>query len=257
MPNPGGPQRAALYIRVSTDDQAERGYSIPEQQRALIDYASREGHEVVDVIVDDGYSGAYTARPGLDRVVELAEAGKIDVVVAIKRNRFFRSRLHRLLMDEELKKLGVSLVALDDTGNRFGDAMNDEFADWYREEVADNTRKGKLEKARQGKVIGGTKIPYGFAMNEVSDAYLVNEVEMVVVRRVFGAVADSANLYAVQQALMAEGVPAPAGGKSWSRTTLQNIVLNDCYFPFTCEKVAALVTPEVAPRLEPDKNYGI
>jgi hypothetical protein len=56
---------------------------------------------------------------------------------------------------------------------------------------------------------------------------------------------------------MAEGVPAPAGGRSWSRTTLRNIVLDDCYFPFTYGEVVALVAPEVAERLDESQSYGI
>jgi site-specific DNA recombinase len=81
-----GGLRAVLYARVSTDEQAQRGYSIPDQLRELRGYAAREGLEVVDVIVDDGYSGASPDRPGLHKIMELAEAGETDVVLALKRN---------------------------------------------------------------------------------------------------------------------------------------------------------------------------
>src|SRR5215210_7491692 len=85
---------------------------------------AREGYRVVEEAVDDGHSGADPHRPGLRRVMELAEGGAIDVVLAKKRNRLFRSRLYRLLWDQDLGEFGVKLVALDDTGNRFGDAMH-------------------------------------------------------------------------------------------------------------------------------------
>lgn len=52
---------------------------------------------MVEEAVDDGHSGADPHRPGLRRVMELAESGAIDVVLAKKRNRLFRSRLYRLL----------------------------------------------------------------------------------------------------------------------------------------------------------------
>ena len=80
--------------------------------------------------------------------MELADSGKIDVVLATKRNRLFRSRLYRLLYQRDLEDLGVELKALDDTGNRFGDAMQDEFAEWEREEIANRSRRGKLQKTR-------------------------------------------------------------------------------------------------------------
>ena len=64
--------RAVLYIRVSTDEQAKSGYSIAEQIRELRRYAADHGYEIVEEIIDDGYSGASMVRPGLMRVYELA-----------------------------------------------------------------------------------------------------------------------------------------------------------------------------------------
>ena len=86
--------RAALYCRVSTDEQAKSGYSIDDQKRTLLDHAERGGYKVLQPIEDDGWSGATPDRPGIRRIYELAEAGEIDVVLATKRDRYFRSRLY-------------------------------------------------------------------------------------------------------------------------------------------------------------------
>jgi site-specific DNA recombinase len=139
--NGHGPRRAVLYVRVSTDEQGRSGYSIPDQLRRLREYTASERLEVLEEVVDDGYSGGSANRPGLHRIMELAEAGKVEAVVATKRNRLFRSRFNRLLWDRDLEELGVRLVALDDTGNRFGDAMQDEFAEWEKEEIARRTQR--------------------------------------------------------------------------------------------------------------------
>jgi site-specific DNA recombinase len=164
MPNTNGrvPKRAILFARVSTNEQAKSGFSIPGQLRELRVYAERESLNVVEEIVDDGYSGSNPDRPGLRRVLELAEAGEVDVVAAWKRNRLFRSRLHRLLWEKDLKRMGVSLVALDDTGHRIADGMLDDFSEWEREEISRRTLDGKREKARAGMVIGGHPVRYGF-----------------------------------------------------------------------------------------------
>lgn len=244
-------RRAVLYIRVSTEEQAKEGYSIPDQRRTLREHAGRKGYEVVEEVVDDGYSGAFDGRPGLRRVLELAEAGAIDLVLAIKRNRYFRSRFHRLLWDRDLQELGVTLVSLDDTGNRFGDAMNDEFSEWYREEVAENTRRGRLEKARSGKVVSPRAAPYGFSPD--GDGYAVDEEKMFVVRRIFDMMAGGASLYAVKRALENEGVPAPRGGREWNTTTLRKLILSDRYFPFTHEEAHEATGGPV----DPDKSYGL
>src|SRR5215204_1364197 len=157
-----GEARAALYVRVSTDEQAESGYSIPEQRRELLAHAEREGWRVVEVIVDQGHSGAVGVRPGLDRVMQLAEAGEIDVVLAKKRNRLFRDRYIRMGYERALLEHGVRLLALDDAGHRLADAVMDEFSDWFREEVSKNTVAGKLQKAREGKVVGSQAPLFGF-----------------------------------------------------------------------------------------------
>ncbi len=117
--------RAALYVRVSTDEQAKSGYSIPDQLRELHRHADSNGYRVVDTLIDDGYSGADPTRPGMMKAMELAESGVIDVVLAKKRDRLFRSRLQWLLMDRSLGEYSVKLVATNDTSHRIGDGVQD------------------------------------------------------------------------------------------------------------------------------------
>src|ERR671915_649012 len=235
--NGHGPQRAILYVRVSTEEQSKSGYSIPDQLRELRAYAAREGYRVVEEAVDDGHSGADPHRPGLRRVMELAESGTIDVVLAEKRNRLFRSRLYRLLWDQDLGELGVRLIALDDTGNRFGDAMQDEFAEWEREEIAKRTQDGLLEKCRSGLVIKRKRAAYGYRPSEDGNALEVSEPEMEVVRRIFRSVADGASVRSVRLSLEREGVTAPSGIVRWNHTTIRNIIGSELYAPHTYKEV--------------------
>ena len=154
-------ERVCLYVRVSTDEQAKSGYSIADQKRELLRHAESEGYEVVETIVDDGYSGASRERPGLERVLELAEVGAIGLAVATKRDRWFRSRLYRLMLDEDLAELGVRLVALNDVGNRIGDGVQDDFAEWEREVITERTRAGRFARARTGRLLVGQRALYG------------------------------------------------------------------------------------------------
>jgi site-specific DNA recombinase len=255
--NGRGPKRAILYARVSTDEQATSGYSIPEQLRELRSYAAREGYRVVEEAVDDGHSGADPHRPGLRRVMELAESGAVDAVLAKKRNRLFRSRLHRLLWDQDLGEFGVKLVALDDTGNRFGDAMQDEFAEWEREEIARRTQDGLLEKCRSGLVIKRKRPAYGFRSSEGGNALEVSEPEMEVVRRIFRSVAEGTAVRSVRRSLERDGIPAPSGIGRWNQTTIRNIIGSELYAPHIHEEVAAVVEPDVAARLDREVLYGL
>ena len=255
--NGHGPKRAILYARVSTEEQSKSGYSIPEQLRELRAYAVREGYRVVEEAVDDGHSGADPHRPGLRRVMELAEDGAIDVVLAKKRNRLFRYRLYRLLWDQDLGELGVRLIALDDTGNRFGDAMQDEFAEWEREEIAKRTQDGLLEKCRAGLIIKRKRAAYGFRPSEDGNALEVSEPEMEVVRRIFRCVAEGVAVRSVRLSLEREGIPAPSGIGRWNQTTIRNIIASELYAPHTFEEVAELVESGVAARLDREAVYGL
>ena len=86
-----------------------RAGQVREQLHTLNLHSSSRGDEVVEEIVDEGYSGASAQRPGLARVMELAESGEVDVVRALKRDRLFRSRLYRLLTERDLEEFGVKL----------------------------------------------------------------------------------------------------------------------------------------------------
>jgi site-specific DNA recombinase len=254
--NGHGPKRAILYARVSTEEQL-KGYSIPDQLRELRAYALREGYRVVEEAVDDGHSGADPHRPGLRRVMELAEGGAIDVVLAKKRNRLFRSRLYRLLWDQDLGELGVKLIALDDTGNRFGDAMQDEFAEWEREEIARRTQDGLLERCRGGLVIKRKRAAYGYRASEDGNSLEVSEPEMEIVRRIFRSVAEGTAVRSVRVSLERDGIPAPSGIGRWNQTTIRNIIGSELYAPHAYEEVAELVEPGVAARLDKGSIYGL
>src|SRR5215218_3014706 len=214
MPSTNGPKRRAiLYARVSTEEQVHSGYSIPDQLGTLRTYAAGQCYEIIEECVDDGWSGADPDRPGLKRVMELAQKGAVEVVVAMKRDRFFRSRLYRLLMDKDLKEHGVQLEAMNDTGNRIGDGVQDDFAEWEREQITERTTAGRREKARQGKVIAGHLPDYGFRFRSDRESYEVVEEEMVVVRRIFSELASGASVTGICRALDAEGVLPPGKAK--------------------------------------------
>src|SRR5215212_6047219 len=99
--NGHGPRKAILYARVSTDEQARSGYSLAQQIEALREYASREGYEVAEEVLDPGQSGASLARPGMDRIRDLIAAGGISAVIAQDRDRFAREPAYLYLLREE------------------------------------------------------------------------------------------------------------------------------------------------------------
>lgn len=247
--------KVALYIRVSTQEQAKSGYSIPEQRRALREYVAREGLDIGEEIVDDGYSGATLDRPGLQRIMELAESGAIDAAVAMKRDRWFRRRYYRLHFDEDLKECGARLLALDDTNNKIGDSVLDSYAEYERDTLMERARNGKIGKARAGKIVGGHQVGYGYTRD--GDHYVVNEPAMQVVRRIFDMAAEGRTTFYIADALNEEGIPTPRGGKRWSREFLTKLLHSRLYAPYSVQELREQgLAPEVAERLDSGTLYG-
>jgi site-specific DNA recombinase len=261
--NGHGPQRAILYTRVSTDEQARSGYSLAQQLDALRDYAAREGYEILKEVSDPGESGASLERPGMDRVRDLVAAGGVSVVLAQDRDRFSREPAYHYLLRREFEEYGTKIRALNDRGDDtpegdLTDGILDQLGKYERAKIAERSRRGKLQKARQGKVMAGRRVKYGFMLNATRDALLVDEEKMQVVRRIFRMVGvEGFSMNAIYNAFEREGIPTPGGGKHWDRTFFRSCILDDVYRPHTYEELEDLVSPEVAARLDREQLYGI
>lgn len=250
-------ERVACYIRVSTDEQRKTGYSIPDQRRVLREHARREGFEVVEEIVDDGFSGGDPHRPGLRRVMELASGGAIDLVLATKRDRLFRSRLYRLLWDRDLEELGVRMVALTDAGNRFADAMMDEFAEFEKDQISQRTRDGLEQKVRGGEVVRSSWKNFGFDFSEDGNSLVPDDEELAVLIRLFEGLAAGRTAGEVTREFEAMGILTPTGLTNWNARTVTHLLESPLYRPLSAAEAGEMVTPEVAAKLEDGRVYGL
>ena len=254
---------AILYARVSTDEQARSGYSLAQQLEALRAYAAREGLGVLEEVADPGHSGASLERPGMDRVRDLVVEGNVSVVLAQDRDRFAREPAYLYLLRREFEEHGTKLRALNDRGDdspegELTDGILDQLAKFERAKIVERSRRGKLRKAREGKMIASIIPNFGFRYNRARDGYLVDEEAMATVSRIFCMIAtEGATTHGVKRTFEAEGVPNPSGGRYWDKRLLKRYVLDDLYRPHTFEEISALVSPEVAARLDPEKRYGV
>jgi site-specific DNA recombinase len=265
----GPSNRAILYARVSTDEQARSGFSLAQQLEALREYAAREGCEVLEEVSGPGQSGASLERPGMDRVRDLVSAGGISVVLAQDRDRFARKSAYHYLLRREFEEHGTRIRALNDRGDESSegeltDGILDQLAKFERAKTAERSRRGKLQKAREGKIIAIHTPNYGFRYNATRDGYEVDEETMPTVRRIVRMVgAKGRTLNGIKRTLEREGVPTPSGGgRLWAGKVLRSLILDDTYRPQPVEELRAMVdagqmTAEVFGRLDPGKRYGV
>src|SRR5918992_5064694 len=179
----GSPERVALCLRVSSEEQRERE-TIEIQDEFLSQYCRLYGLDVAGIYKDDGVSGTIPLeeRPEGRRLLEDAKASKFDTVLVYKLDRLGQSLLVIVDTHDRLQAAGVSLRSATepiDTSNPSGRLifqMLASFAEYERETIGERTRAGLHRAYRNGKHIG--RIPYGYTLGpgrymgaELAEAY--------------------------------------------------------------------------------------
>lgn len=113
------PKRAALYIRVSSEEQARHGLPLGEQRKNLMNYAQEHGYVVVGVYADEGVSArkAISRRKELQRMLADVDAGHIDIIVIKCLDRWFRNVADFYKVKERLDARGVDWVCTTEDFN--------------------------------------------------------------------------------------------------------------------------------------------
>lgn len=111
-----GITKAALYTRVSTDEQARHGLSLDAQLETLKQYAKENGLHITGIYTDEGISArkSYKKRPAVIRLLEDCNAGKIDVILFIKLDRWFRNIADFYEVQAILDRAGVQWIATEE-----------------------------------------------------------------------------------------------------------------------------------------------
>lgn len=202
----------AAYVRVSTAGQARDGVGLDAQRAALEAWAVAQGVALV-VYEDAGVSGSATRRPGLDAALAAVDAGECAGLVVSKLDRLGRRTVHLLELAEQADHDGWRLVALDlalDTATPAGRLVLSvlaAMAEFERERIAERQREKFHQLRREGRVRGAKA-----ADRELAD-------------RVVAMRDEGATYQAVADALMAEGIPTPAGGTTWHPSSVRSVYL--------------------------------
>ena len=225
-------QRAALYIRVSTDDQVE--YSPAAQKRLLMDYARKNNYIVDDefIYIDDGYSGRKAEkRPAFMRMIGVAKSkpAPFDAILVHKFDRFARSREDSVVYKSLLRKDGVKVISItehleDDKFSIILESMLEAMAEYYSINLSEEVKKGMTEKALRGEV--QSVPPYGYTVKD--NVYVIVPEEAEIVRMIFDRIlSGDTSFYRLAKELNAMGKKTKRGNGFQNRTVsyiAQNIV---------------------------------
>ena len=107
-----------IYMRVSTEDQAREGFSLPEQKERLEAYCKFNGYKIVEYYTDAGISAKTgNHRPEYDRMLEDGKQGKINMIIALKLDRITRSTRDWETLMDYLEKYNINIAFVNDDIN--------------------------------------------------------------------------------------------------------------------------------------------
>ncbi|MCT7986394.1 recombinase family protein [Laspinema sp. A4] len=237
MTSKGFDNSTALYIRVSTEEQAKEGVSIPAQVEKLTAYCQQQGLTVVQTLIDEGVSAGkfLSTRPGGSQLVELVRSKTVRNIVAVKLDRLFRNAADALTSLDQWDKLGASLHLLDFNGmsldssspmGRMMLTMVAGFAELERNLCKQRTRDALQHKKANKQAY--SRPVYGYQVDETGkmtpDA---NEQEAIsLIHQMRG---DGASLRTIAAKLTELGYKTKRGGKQWYAATIKGILENDIH----------------------------
>ena len=244
---------AGIYVRLSKDDErAGESLSIENQKRILMNYVTEQGWNIIDVYIDDGFSGTNFNRPGVTRLLEDAKTGKINLIIVKDLSRFGRNYIQvGQYIDYIFPTYNIRFIALNDnvdTFNQNSTAMDmmpimNVFNEWHAANTSKKIKAVIEANAKAGKY-RVTFAPYGYVKGEDENHLpVVDEPAASVVRRIFEMRSQGISPRHIADALNAEGIPTasdyyyaklgkpnPHGTKLlWSAERIRAMVNNPTY----------------------------
>lgn len=221
-----------IYIRVSTLEQVQEGYSIAAQKERLTNYCKAQGWADAKFYIDEGVSARDTKRPQLTELLTHVEEKKINLILVYRLDRFTRSvrDLHKMLEVMDKHECGFrSATEVYDTTSAMGRLFITIVAALAEWESANSSERIKMmleKKVSDGERVGNT--PYGFDLNE--EEFLdVNEKESLVILDMIKKLKSGMRPNSIAKEFRLSGVI----GRSWTATSVFRILKNHALYGAT------------------------
>ena len=224
--------KIAVYVRVSTLEQAESGYSISEQTEKLTAYCQIKDWQVAKIYTDPGFSGSSLDRPAMQQLISDCKLGVFDAVLVYKLDRLSRSQKDTLyLIEDVFNAHNIHFMSLSenfDTSTPFGKAMIgllSVFAQLEREQIKERMQMGKLGRVKAGKISAWSNVPFGYT--KAKDSYDVDPLRAAIVKRIYADYLAGKSITKITKELNREGHIGK--GVAWSYRTVRQILGNVTY----------------------------
>ncbi len=230
--------KAAIYCRVSTDNQEAEGTSLQTQLEACLRHCHDNGYEVSHRF-SETYSGLTLDRPKLNELRELVRAGDIGIVLVYCLDRLSRDPVHGVMIIEELERHHVTLEAVTETvdSSEMGKLITyiRGFASKLEaQKIRERTMRGRKARALSGRLPAVGRL-YGYTYmpgkGQGEGIRYINEDQAKWVREIYRwLVEENLSTDKITYRLRELNVPTPSGNGWWLRSTVCKILKNHAYY---------------------------
>ena len=253
--------KAAIYCRVSTDNQEREGTSLQTQLENCLTYCQNNGYDV-SYRFREAYSGLSLERPELDKLRELVRTEAIELIVCYSLDRLTRDPGHGVIITQELEKHHVTLEAVtEDVDNtelgKLISYIRGYASKLEAEKIRERTSRGRRAKAKLGYITGGGFArTYGYDYVKKHDGNtgrrVINETEAVIIRQMYQLlVNDGMSTTGIANRLNSLRVPTKHGC-FWSKQVVSAILTNKSY---TGRTLAFTISPGKAKYSRPQEEW--
>lgn len=222
----------AIYVRVSTEEQAQEGYSIRAQLNRLEAYAKSQDWTIVKKYIDEGQSAKDMNRTDLKKMLRDLEKGLFNCVLVYRLDRLTRSVLDLYKMLKIFENHNVkfkSATEVYDTTTAMGRlfiTLVAALAQWERENLGERVRFGLNQKAKEGKWAINIA-PFGYDRD--GDYLIVNESESTIVKKIFELyLTGKYGIGKIAKELNNKGLKTKSGSK-WNFSSIHYVLTNPIY----------------------------
>lgn len=225
-----------IYVRVSTEEQAQEGYSIRAQEQKLKDYSRIKEWGVYKVYMDDGISGKNIEdRPAIQEMIMDIQNGKVNNVLVFKIDRLTRNTADLIYLvnlfntyDCAFNSLSESIDTQTASGRMFIKIIGI-FAEFERENIIERTKIGFERKVREGYTLATRTPSYGYDRKIGEKIQTINEFEASIVREVFDMfVNKNMSCLEIANNLNERKIPTKENAV-WHTRTIKNMLTNCNY----------------------------